>query len=67
MGWFLMYSEKVMEYFKSIEEQYKEGYALEIKWDSRQFKPNKYKKFNNAYPNFPLSCIDFYDNEILSY
>ena len=50
-----------------IEEQFNTGYAMEVKWDSNNFKQNKYKKFINAYPNFPLSCIDFYNNEILNY
>lgn len=50
-----------------IEESYNTGYALEVKWNCKQFKPNKYKKFKNTYPNYPLKCIDSKDIEILSY
>jgi len=50
-----------------IEESFDTGYALEVKWDCKQFKSNKYKKFTNAYPNYPLKCIDSQNIEILSY
>jgi len=50
-----------------IEEQFGSGYALEVKWDCKQYKPNKYKKFITAYPNFPLTCIDSHNLEILTY
>ena len=39
-----------------IEEEFGKGKAFEIKWNERQFKLNKYKKFMEAYPDFPLSC-----------
>lgn len=50
-----------------VEERFNHGYALEVKWDCKQFKPSKYKKFVSAYPNFPLKCIDSNDLEILTY
>ncbi len=50
-----------------IEESFNKGYALEVKWDCKQYKPKKYKKFIAAYPNFPLSCIDSGNMEILTY
>ncbi|PJA09901.1 MAG: AAA family ATPase, partial [Flavobacteriales bacterium CG_4_10_14_0_2_um_filter_32_8] len=50
-----------------VEESFDNGYALEVKWDKSQFKPKKYKKFVSSYPNFPLSCVDFYTSEILLY
>lgn len=50
-----------------VEESFDEGYALEIKWDKKQFKESKYKKFITTYPNFPLSCIDADNKEILIY
>jgi predicted AAA+ superfamily ATPase len=50
-----------------IEERFDFGYALEVKWDCKQYKPNKYKKFMSAYPNFPLTCIDTDNLEILTY
>ena len=50
-----------------IEERFNQGYALEVKWDCKQFKASKYKKFVATYPNFPLKCIDSNDLEILTY
>ena len=50
-----------------IEESFDSGYALEVKWDCNRFAPNKYKKFVNAYPNYPLKCIDSRNTEILIY
>ena len=47
-----------------IEKAYKEGLALEIKWDCKQFKAKKYKKFQEIYPNYPLQCIDSDNLEI---
>ncbi|MFD2582802.1 ATP-binding protein [Pedobacter vanadiisoli] len=40
-----------------VEEQLKTGLAYEVKYNDAQFKPNKYKKFVEAYPNFDLKCI----------
>jgi len=50
-----------------LEESYNKGYALEVKWECRQFNPKKYKKFVATYPDFPLSCIDFNNLGILVY
>jgi len=50
-----------------IEESFNVGYALEVKWQCKQFNMKKYKKFENTYPNFPLSCIDVDNTEILTY
>lgn len=40
-----------------IEEQLGKGIAYEVKYNDIQFKPNKYKKFTEAYPTFDLKCI----------
>lgn len=40
-----------------VEEQLKKGLAYEVKYNDMQFKPNKYKKFVEAYPNFNLECV----------
>ncbi|QDW27620.1 ATP-binding protein [Pedobacter sp. KBS0701] len=40
-----------------VEEQIKKGLAYEVKYHDLQFKPNKYKKFVEAYPDFNLECI----------
>lgn len=50
-----------------IEESYNQGYALEVKWECSQFNQKKYKKFVATYPNFPLSCIDSTNVEVLIY
>jgi predicted AAA+ superfamily ATPase len=50
-----------------IEESFDTGYALEVKWDCKQFKPTKYKKFKTLYPDYELNCIDSKNVEILSY
>jgi len=50
-----------------IEESFNKGYAIEVKWNQKQFKPNKYKIFTETYPDFPLNCIDFENKEILTY
>ncbi len=47
-----------------IEESYKQGIAMEIKWNCKQFKSKKYKKFEETYPNYPLKCIDSDNMEI---
>ncbi len=33
------------------------GLAYEVKYNDAQFKPNKYKKFTEAYPEFAFGCI----------
>ncbi len=40
-----------------IEEEYGKGKAWEVKWNARQFKRNKYKKFLETYPAFELDCF----------
>lgn len=40
-----------------VEEQLKKGLAYEVKYNDVQFKPNKYKKFVEAYPDFNLECV----------
>tara|TARA_R110002050_G_scaffold204327_1_gene339646 strand:- start:137156 stop:138385 length:1230 start_codon:yes stop_codon:yes gene_type:complete len=50
-----------------IEEGFNQGYALEVKWNCENFRPNKYKKFKETYPEFPLSCMDTKNVEILTY
>lgn len=44
-----------------IEESFGQGQAYEVKWNKRNFKPTKYKKFATTYPTFPLSCLDATD------
>ncbi len=50
-----------------IEESYNKGYALEVKWDCNRYRTKKYRRFVATYPNFPLSCIDAQNTEILTY
>lgn len=50
-----------------IEESFDTGYAIEVKWDCKQFKPTKYTKFQKNYPNYLLKCIDSNNIEILIY
>ena len=50
-----------------IEKSVGNGYAVEVKWDCTQLLNKKYKKFIATYPNFPLSCIDYKNTEIISY
>lgn len=50
-----------------IEESFNTGYALEVKWDCKQYKPSKYKKFVALYPDYKLNCIDSRNLEILKY
>lgn len=40
-----------------VEEQLSKGVAFEIKYNDVQFKPTKYKKFLEAYPDFNLACV----------
>lgn len=35
--------------------------ALEVKWQASAFKPKKYERFTQAYPNIPLSLICYND------
>ena len=50
-----------------IEESYNKGYALEVKWDCNRYRTKKYRRFVATYPNFPLTCIDAQNTEILTY
>jgi len=46
-----------------IEESFGKGKAYELKWTKAAFKANKYRKFSDNYPTFPLECLsadDFY-------
>lgn len=40
-----------------IEESFGQGKAYEVKWNPLMFKPNKYKKFAEAYETYPLSVL----------
>ncbi len=42
-----------------IKENDLKGYALEIKWNDRQYNLSKYNKFILNYPEFPLSPVSF--------
>lgn len=37
-----------------VNTEYQKGFAIECKFDERAFSKSKYKKFAEAYPNFPL-------------
>ena len=40
-----------------LEQQLNKGLAYEVKYNDIQFKPSKYKKFTEAYPDFTLGCV----------
>ena len=40
-----------------IEESFGQGKSYEVKWNASAFKANKYKRFTESYPNYPLSCL----------
>jgi uncharacterized protein len=42
-----------------IEDNLSEGLAYEVKFTDTLYKPNKYKKFKEGYPNFPLQAISY--------
>lgn len=42
-----------------ISEQYPNGVAYEVKYDTTAVKPNKYELFKSAFPTYPLSFISF--------
>ncbi len=49
-----------------VETEYKKGYALEVKWQEKEFKPTKYKIFEESYgKRFPLRpvCMEFENPE----
>lgn len=41
-----------------VEESFGAGKALEVKWNKAGFKPKKYAKFTETYPDFELRCVD---------
>ncbi|KQR69676.1 ATP-binding protein [Pedobacter sp. Leaf176] len=40
-----------------VEQQLNKGLAYEVRYNDVQFKPSKYKKFTEAYPDFNLECV----------
>ena len=42
-----------------IKENDLKGYALEVKWDDKQYNLSKYNKFISNYPEFPLTPASF--------
>ena len=48
-----------------IEQVYGSGKAVEVKFSRTEAKPSKYKKFQEQYPNFPLSFKCWRDVELL--
>jgi uncharacterized protein len=48
-----------------IEEHFENGKAVEVKFNKEEAKINKYKKFAETYPNYPLSFISWHDLKLL--
>lgn len=44
-----------------VEENFEKGMAYEVKWSDINFKPKRYAKFLEAYPNFKLSWLSMED------
>jgi hypothetical protein len=42
-----------------VSTQFEKGFALECKFEERNFNLKKYSKFTEAYPNFPLSIKSY--------
>jgi len=42
-----------------VETSYLKGYAIEAKFNIAQINSNKYKKFNENYPQIPLSYMSW--------
>jgi predicted AAA+ superfamily ATPase len=40
-----------------VQKHFNKGIAYEVKYNDVQFKPTKYKKFLEAYPDFDLECV----------
>ena len=40
-----------------IEESFGKGRAYEVKWEKARYKPGRYKKFVETYPDFELGCL----------
>ncbi|MEA2042320.1 MAG: ATP-binding protein [Bacteroidota bacterium] len=49
-----------------VEETYNTGLAIEVKWNCKKFNQKKYKKFISTYPEYPLTCIDADNIEMLN-
>lgn len=43
-----------------VNTEYQKGFAIECKFDEKAFSKSKYKKFEEAYPNFPLLVKSYY-------
>ena len=41
-----------------VETQFGQGKAYEVKWHYARFAPARHAKFQEAYPQFPVSCPD---------
>lgn len=42
-----------------IETSFNNGNAYEVKYNSKEMKPSKYRKFRDNYPQYPLKCVAF--------
>lgn len=47
-----------------VETELGKGFALEVKYAEQEFKDSKYKKFQEAYPEFPLKWIGMVSKEL---
>lgn len=45
-----------------ISTEYQKGFAIECKFDERTFSKSKYRKFEDAYPNFPLHLKSYFSS-----
>jgi predicted AAA+ superfamily ATPase len=43
-----------------VNTEYQKGFAIECKFDEKAFSKSKYKKFEEAYPNFPLFIKSYF-------
>lgn len=43
-----------------VNTEYQKGFAIECKFDEKAFSKSKFKKFEEAYPNFPLGIKSYY-------
>jgi uncharacterized protein len=48
-----------------IEDYFENGKSIEVKFNKEEAKISKYKKFTEAYPNYPLSFISWNDINLL--
>jgi len=42
-----------------IEDMFRQGNAFEIKFDGREFKKDKYRKFLKSFPDFNIDCVSY--------